>query len=884
MKHLMIAICLCLCGGISLAKTVTWKAAPSGASWTDGRNFEEGEAPVVGDTVVVPAGVTAILADGDEASIGVATNLTKISLPTRTSILEVSVIGDVTFGGSIAGVDWHEESQGTLVKRGAGALRFGKGDAGAYNYMEIDVREGTLYLQQNVSASCFFKRIRIAEGATVYGVRSYRTFVDSLTGDGTFRTVANGEVVTQGGTAESPVVCNVLFADCSLYQGGHYVFANRANRLSKVTTYNKGVTAVPTFVVANGESPLGGSDTLYFAEAGGGTYRFLGDAPETCPRSFTAYSGAQGPSVIDAGSHGGLTLTGTWSMGGWRDGMTQIVLTGSNAVESVFDGKVGGKPGLSFAFAKSGSGTWRLGATGDRTAMASSLLVEEGRLRYDTVMERGDPCSLGLATNTLAPYCGAYDASRKVDYAALLGKPGLAWPASNLATLDYSGTARRGVTTRPLALQGDAAVMSSAAKLVYRGASPVVEGVSRLVLKGDAMDFTNVFADVTDGADPAMRMGVVKDGAGTWTLTGTNSFSGPLIVNGGTLVARRPTSRYEWFRLIVKDSYGCLTAGYDFYKLGRVAFMNAQGIRLSCGLTPVSDCTTAASRAAYWNEPQSGVLEPGEFGWGAPVRTAAWEGAAMANLVKVGECWDSSCHTFARSSVKTAYADAPSKWLFYDFRLPSDSEPVCYYDMALVYGLNAGATSNYAVRAWALMGSTDGIHWDELHEVADARSDDPDQKMRQRKTASTWMGSDIATTSAQGADFAFDTAKLQEIPSEDPQAASIPFLERVEYVSVAPGATLAVEGDVVFSAFRVDATQKGCGTVYGARLAETCTVEVENLPKGAVNIDLPLRFEGFTGFPAWRIRADGCDRGRYAVAIRNGRMHLSTKGLCVVFR
>lgn len=867
------------------AATYTWSGGAGDDDWTKGANYEGGVAPVAGDTVTISDGLVARLSGADTGSWNLVSSLSAVKTKSTTARIEITVEGteEKTLNCLLCGFDWQEKYHGTLVKLGTGALKFGNGGQSAYNYLNMRVEAGTLYLQQNATANCWFGNFYVASGATLYGINgSYRTFIGALTGDGDYKTLGNGELLTQGGTEDAPIVCNVRCTDCRLYQGGKYVFTNPGNRFGSVYTYNNGITDVASYSKTAGASPLGGAGTLYFAESGGGTYRFSGRAAETSDRAFEVKSGSVGASYIDAGHFGGLTLTGAWSMGGWADGMSQIVLMGSNTTESVFDGVVKGKTGLCFAFVKRGTGIWRLGATGSRTEMFSSTVVEEGRLRYDSILEKGDPSALGTASDTLEPYCGAYDETKKVDYAVLLGKPDISWPSERLATFDYSGTAKKGVTTRPIALQGDAAVMSSSAKLVWRGAWSNA-GTNNLVLAGDATAFTNVFADVTDGAAAGARTGVVKDGAGTWMLTGTNSFTGPLVVNGGTLIARRPTSEYRWYRLVVRDSF--IGAGYDYIKLGRVAFMNDKGVRQSCGLTFVSDHYENDSHPAYYYGSFNAVLEPGEFGWGAPLRTGSWQGRTMADICKDGECWDSSCLNFTRSSIKSSYLNEPMYWLYFDFRLPESADTVCYYDMALVYGTGSGsATSNYVVKAWSMNGSTDGIHWDKLHSVDDCRSEDPDQKMKQRWSANTWMASNKTTSNTKAADTVFDTEKLQPIASEDLNAASVPFLTTVEYVTVANGAVLDVQGDVTLSKFKA-AYGATAGTVRGAKLAADCEIEVTGIPKGATSFEVPLNFEGAAPEDAeWTVKDGEKVSRRFEAVARDGKLTLIRRGSLIILR
>jgi autotransporter-associated beta strand protein len=65
-----------------------------------------------------------------------------------------------------------------------------------------------------------------------------------------------------------------------------------------------------------------------------------------------------------------------------------------------------------------------------------------------------------------------------------------------------------------------------------------------LVLKGDTAGTGEIASTIANPYDRAGKAttAVTKSGTGTWTLSGTNSYTGPTKVTGGVLVCAGPTS------------------------------------------------------------------------------------------------------------------------------------------------------------------------------------------------------------------------------------------------------------------------------------------------------------------------------------------------------
>ena len=236
---------------------------------------------------------------------------------------------------------------------------------------------------------------------------------------------------------------------------------------------------------------------------------------------------------------------------------------------------------------------------------------------------------------------------------------------------------------------------------------------------------------------------------------------------------------------------------------------------------------------------------------------------------------------FTRSGIKAHYAEEPDKYVFIDMRLTNGAPEIAYYDIAVVYE-QAASLWRINIKTWSLLGSTDGINWDELHSVEDSMSDDPDQKMKIPTVANSWMAQNVRTA-GNTAGTKHNTDKLQPIASKR-AATNIPFLNNVEAVTVANGAVLEADGDITLSNFRA-AADGTAGTVKGFALAQNCTLDVTGLPERPESFDIPINFDGMSpGDASWSLKVGGDPSTKYGIVTIGDKLRFIVKGMAVSIR
>ena len=303
----------------------------------------------------------------------------------------------------------------------------------------------------------------------------------------------------------------------------------------------------------NDASSAGKNQKITFAEGttagstGGGKLVYLGDGTlerSNKPLEFsdTGYC----PVTIDAGANGALEMEGAWTMSSAK--MIQIVLDGSNTVNEcaflgAFNNKTSGDKTYTARITKKGTGIWRFGDNAGRKN-SGVIAVKEGTLRFDSIAEKGEICSLGLSTDLHEDVSGEKP-EKVVPYAFLLGG------AETEGTMEYTGSIPGICSTRPFSVNGKGRIRAKGSMLNLSGFSALSTGAHTLTLDGDLDG--NVLRNVSDG-DAGGVLAVVKDGTGSWTLAGDQTFSGGISVNAGTLVVRKEASiPFKWFRFTVKE-------------------------------------------------------------------------------------------------------------------------------------------------------------------------------------------------------------------------------------------------------------------------------------------------------------------------------------------
>lgn len=822
----------------------TYTMKQGAADWQSPDSYDNGgERPQAGDTVTIPAGVSASV---DDDSIAFVSSLGRISMFTATSALTIDISTNATLGCQVTAMsDVSKEGSGsaigTVTKKGSGELYLGVGGtSNSYRsqyYVNWNIEGGAVRMPTNSASSSsqlYFGAMTVSEGATLYTANPGRTRVMELWGSGLVTNVSTGTSnvldVYGFGWVKPSEFSGTIGGGLYLYSRGNAYFTGTNNTFFGdcwAWNYNNsqtyGTTGLKKLGMA-GEPSSAGAGSKFRIREYSGRFLYLGSG-ETTDRVFQFDESSYRPCEFDAGAVGGVTFTGKWQDNPYSTTMNRIVITGSNTAECVlanaFDYNYG------YRLTKKGSGTWRLADNADRK-MKGVVAVQDGTLKFDSIAPAGTACSLGLSTDLYEDYSDTRSDDRKVNYALFLGGD-----SSKTGTLEYAGVDAAFCTNRPMMVSGVGRFRVSGGELTFGGVLADNDGGT--LIYDAANGRTNTLVNVADGEDGALS--IVKEGNGTLRLVAGQSWSGSLDVIEGTVLV---DSRYDYWRLTMKENaYSCSrydtqygkddSTGKKVLNVSEFALYDANGDRQNAGLINVSD---VASNIKYIKSVPATDLMPGQAGVENGSAFMYYLSTGTDHIEKLFDgltgLGNDRCLIIYHPSGRPTL-EAPSRWPKIVMRLADGTEEVSFYDIATARGTNCYNTAQdyygRSLTAYSLEAGPDGVFWEKVAE---------DNAAEVPAAAGGWYSG--------GDKFAITrTTPLTNVSS----------------VRVAPGAALVANGPVgTIRKLVLDTT--GAGTIDGFEFAADGVLEINGNFGGAVAIPLAIRNSGtLANIADWSVVSDG---------------------------
>ena len=243
------------------------------------------------------------------------------------------------------------------------------------------------------------------------------------------------------------------------------------------------------------------------------TIRYTGDAVGT-DRLFSI---GPGGCVIEAAGSGGINFSNSGSLISTGSGIRTLILTGTtsgNVLTPVVPDDGTANP---TSVTKTGTGAWTLSGANSYTG---ALTVDEGTLIVSTIRSGGQNCNVGASPN---------------DAANLVIDGG---------TLLYTGNGNLSDRLFTIGAGGATLEASGAGALQFTNSDPLDisgTGTRNLTLTGsNAGD--NTISQAIDNDASANATSVTKSGAGTWILSGDNTYTGTTTVSSGTFIVNGSTA------------------------------------------------------------------------------------------------------------------------------------------------------------------------------------------------------------------------------------------------------------------------------------------------------------------------------------------------------
>ncbi|MCL1633627.1 autotransporter-associated beta strand repeat-containing protein [Luteimonas sp. SX5] len=413
------------------------------------------------------------------------------------------------FAGPIVGT-------GGFFKRGAGTLVLSGNNT---NSGGISIEAGTL---RAGSTSAFGNGLN---GVTLSNVAGATLDLDGI--NNTIATVngggAAGGNVTLGsatltlghGSAGTATYLGAISGSGSLIKTGNSSFVQVLSGCNSTydgsTTIVSGVLAVNCLESGGIASSIGDSS----ADAAnlvlnGGTLRYVGVGGST-DRQFTlGTSGggleASGTGAIDFTSAAPITLSGT--------GNRTLTLSGTNTDNNALSARIDNPSSGITSLAKTGTGTWVLRNSGSTYTGATN--ISGGVLAVDKLANGGQASSIGMS--------GSAATNLVIGQGSTLRYTGLGDTTDRLFML------QTGVSFIESSGTG-AVVFSNTGSASYSGA-----GARTLALGGTNTGLNTMGGTIIDQNATTGKTTLAKNDAGTWVLTGNNSYSGNTVINDGNLM------------------------------------------------------------------------------------------------------------------------------------------------------------------------------------------------------------------------------------------------------------------------------------------------------------------------------------------------------------
>jgi fibronectin-binding autotransporter adhesin len=235
------------------------------------------------------------------------------------------------------------------------------------------------------------------------------------------------------------------------------------------------------------------------------TLKYIGGAAST-DRLFSAGTGG---GTLDASGTGALNFTNTGSMGfNGESGTRVLFLQGSNTGNNTIAAIIGDNGGATSIY-KNGTGLWVLSGADTYTGMT---LINSGTLSVAQLANGGAASNLGASTNAATnlvlnggtlKYTGA---ATSTDRLFSVGASGGTLDASGAGAVNFVNTGAMGFNSQ--------------------------SGARTLNLTGTNTGGNTLAAVISDNGGATS---LTKSGAGTWVLTGANTYTGSTTISAGVL-------------------------------------------------------------------------------------------------------------------------------------------------------------------------------------------------------------------------------------------------------------------------------------------------------------------------------------------------------------
>jgi fibronectin-binding autotransporter adhesin len=390
---------------------------------------------------------------------------------------------------------------------------------------------GTLQFTSNATFSQGFA-INAGVTGTLSGYDKTVTINNSLAGSGTLTALGSG---TSGGYFTFNSTNNTFSGDIVIYSGSGASYSAGLTMNSLADTPGKSIR------LGNNNS------TPAFSYGAGAVAPLVLNNRQIVNNSASEFGAFLNNNATDVNST--VTVNTDLIMIGSL-GSKPFTLGGSNTGNNTFAGGINDGAGYAPRLTKAGAGRWILSNTNN--SYTGTTTINGGTLSINSITNVGAGASAVGAPTTVA------------NGTIAIGSGGTA------GTLQYTGGAA--TTDRVINLAGSTggAILDQSGTGLLKFTSDftaTVAGTKTLTLQGSTAGTGEIAGAIVNGSGTTA---LAKAGTGTWTLSGTSSFTGGTTVSAGTLVLGHATDTLANTGAVTVNGTGVLSIGGNSDTVGAV--------------------------------------------------------------------------------------------------------------------------------------------------------------------------------------------------------------------------------------------------------------------------------------------------------------------------
>lgn len=407
--------------------------------------------------------------------------------------------------------------------------------------------------------------------------------------------------------------------------------------------------------------------------------------------------------------------------------------------------------------------------------------------------------------------------------------------------------------------------------LDYEGALSFADATNpdpTLVLAGDHATAATFGGTIVAPTCEGGSVAIVKRGEGTWNRSigaGADIPESTVKVESGSFGYNIASNRYEWYRLVVMETYGATAGSVDIARFG--LFDENGNAQLP---TDMVINTSAYSDLS--------LLRPGEvapYSANPNQRVSNFTDSSYSLSLLFLREKNTSFFRITNAEPYPALANEES-WVGFAVRVPTGAKTITKYDVGSRWSTGVSASSHARTPiSWKLEGSANGIDWHELSTVVS-------NAVRTGTETCYWLNYTTKTDGSRSYATCTEASYTGHAKGWGPLAADYPRNDALASAEIVQGSALASDLPIKTDKLTFNYTGVGTLTLGGFTLNEGGVIDILTAKK---SFAIPLAFSNVALPEAYTILVNGkLPEKTVSFAPDYSSIGTSPSGLMLIFR